>query len=372
MGLMIIIGFLTSFLQFRSPLDLLFITIGLMMIITGFRRYGEKINKSLTYFGPMFAINVFQWLIVIYTLLFAQIYLSGDYLVVMAIAPIMTISLTFQFLKKSMYSEEDIKSDDNSFSDKTRVLLIVIGFILILVFWGGFLFSRSPLDLFAGSLGLMFVILGFHYGMNAGISFNNSKTENNLYSGMNEYLLKNIKVTPNYFWAVLGVLIFQWLISYIVFIYPSHVRDEIDALPMAFAMMATLYFFIQIRESDLKYIGKMRTGKRRRINYNLIMILAFASSVLILIMPVFLVKTSYEFVPFLIVSVSLFIIGVFLGIWKIIRALNGDKFEIEIKDNGYLVCNKCNRYYELQVDESPEDFSDQCECGGKLQYNDSI
>lgn len=38
---------------------------------------------------------------------------------------------------------------------------------------------------------------------------------------------------------------------------------------------------------------------------------------------------------------------------------------------GYLVCDKCEGYYELQPDESPEDFIDICECGGNLKYSNS-
>jgi hypothetical protein len=34
----------------------------------------------------------------------------------------------------------------------------------------------------------------------------------------------------------------------------------------------------------------------------------------------------------------------------------------------YLVCDSCGSYYELQPGESPEDFSDKCECGGHLSY----
>jgi hypothetical protein len=33
----------------------------------------------------------------------------------------------------------------------------------------------------------------------------------------------------------------------------------------------------------------------------------------------------------------------------------------------YLVCDKCGGCYELQEGESSEDFSDKCECGGKLK-----
>jgi hypothetical protein len=39
---------------------------------------------------------------------------------------------------------------------------------------------------------------------------------------------------------------------------------------------------------------------------------------------------------------------------------------------GYLVCEKCEGYYELKEGESPEDFSDKCECGGKLEYVETI
>ncbi len=32
----------------------------------------------------------------------------------------------------------------------------------------------------------------------------------------------------------------------------------------------------------------------------------------------------------------------------------------------YLICDKCGGYYELKPGESPENFTDKCECGGKL------
>lgn len=37
----------------------------------------------------------------------------------------------------------------------------------------------------------------------------------------------------------------------------------------------------------------------------------------------------------------------------------------------YLICDKCGGYYELQEGESPEYFSDTCECGGKLIYDEN-
>lgn len=38
----------------------------------------------------------------------------------------------------------------------------------------------------------------------------------------------------------------------------------------------------------------------------------------------------------------------------------------EIKKR-YIYCKKCNGYYVLQTEETPEDF-DKCECGGELEY----
>ncbi len=35
---------------------------------------------------------------------------------------------------------------------------------------------------------------------------------------------------------------------------------------------------------------------------------------------------------------------------------------------GYLKCEKCGGYYELQEGEAPDDFEDTCECGGQLNY----
>jgi ribosomal protein L40E len=40
----------------------------------------------------------------------------------------------------------------------------------------------------------------------------------------------------------------------------------------------------------------------------------------------------------------------------------------KINHHGYLVCNRCGGYYELQPDESPGEFNGECSCGGKLQH----
>ena len=39
---------------------------------------------------------------------------------------------------------------------------------------------------------------------------------------------------------------------------------------------------------------------------------------------------------------------------------------------GFLQCQKCGGYYELQHNENPEDFSNECVCGGNLEYTKNI
>ena len=49
------------------------------------------------------------------------------------------------------------------------------------------------------------------------------------------------------------------------------------------------------------------------------------------------------------------------------------KMEIfqENPTTGYLVCDKCGGFYQLKHGESENDFSDSCECGGKLEYKET-
>ena len=39
---------------------------------------------------------------------------------------------------------------------------------------------------------------------------------------------------------------------------------------------------------------------------------------------------------------------------------------------GYLVCQKCGGYYQLQPGESPEDFTDECDCGGHFECRTTL
>lgn len=56
---------------------------------------------------------------------------------------------------------------------------------------------------------------------------------------------------------------------------------------------------------------------------------------------------------------------------EILREL-GLELSPQNDQGSYLVCDKCGRYYQLQPGESPDDFSDVCECGGKLKCHESL
>lgn len=47
------------------------------------------------------------------------------------------------------------------------------------------------------------------------------------------------------------------------------------------------------------------------------------------------------------------------------------KDESKLK-RGYLICEQCGSYYELQMGESPGDFSLECDCGGRLTYKELL
>lgn len=49
------------------------------------------------------------------------------------------------------------------------------------------------------------------------------------------------------------------------------------------------------------------------------------------------------------------------------KAVHDSQME-ETIHQGYLVCNRCGGYYQLKPGESPDDFTNECQCGGKLEH----
>lgn len=357
-GLVTITILLAFFLQSRSPLDLFYVTLGMIFVILGFFIDGERGNLPLSYFVAMIGVNLFQWLILIYIFFMDPVYVTETFLYLLFISFLFTIGIIIQIRRNKQKfngnhetSNEDKISTDNKesmWSDIWKIFFISVGSLITIGCLISFLFSNSSFDLYGSSIGMITIVYGF---------FREDKKFN---------------VTKNSSLAIFAAIAFQWLILiYIWFNHLGYSRGEISLINVIALNIAT-YFFIQMRKSELKYIGRMRTGKRRRINYDLIMIVAFAYAVILLLIDFLLIKNIHYDALLILMSTILFCVALGLFIWKIMKLIAGIPLEMEIKDNGYLVCNECNRYYELQADESPEDFTDQCECGGKLQYQDSI
>ena len=57
---------------------------------------------------------------------------------------------------------------------------------------------------------------------------------------------------------------------------------------------------------------------------------------------------------------------------KNINAMIQKRREKKVEVPGFLVCDACGGYYELQPGEAADDFTNECECGGKLQHQMSI
>lgn len=273
-GVILIVSFLWDFLLSKSPLDLLFISMGLMAIISAFYYEADEnaLNETITYFMAMLGVNVFQWLIFAYILYISRFHITLGDLIVLAIAPVMTISLTGGLLKnyylkngqtyKSIIMNEKLKL---LLQDKSKALLIFVGIILSLGFLVGFILYESFFALFGSSVGLMIIIYGLYREdkkVKVRSDYSPSMAHNYIYRDV-----KRVKVTPTYFFAMLLVLLLQWLIIYYLLIFVPHTKDNsnIMGIALTFTFICTMYFYIQIRESHLiritwqgTYIGKRK------------------------------------------------------------------------------------------------------------------
>lgn len=273
-GIILIITFSWDFLLYKSLLDLLFISMGFMAIISAFYYVTDEntLNETITYFKAMLGVNIFQWLIFAYILYINQFQVTLSDLIVMAIAPVMTISLTSRlykthYLKNNQTNKTIIINDKLKLllQDKSKALLIFVGIILSLGFLVGFILYESFFALFGSSLGLMIIIYGLYREdkkVKVRSDYSPGMAHNYIYRDV-----KRVKVTPTYFFAMLLVLLLQWLIIYYLLIFVPHTKDNsnIMGIALTFTFICTMYFYIQIRESHLiritwqgTYIGKRK------------------------------------------------------------------------------------------------------------------
>lgn len=220
---------LVSFLAYNSPLDLFNCTVGLMIIVLGFYQEDKKIN----YLVALACVNIFQWLILIYIAYNNQIYVNRIYFYYLIGALLFTTTLIIQIRKSDMkYFGNNQKANNSTLLiNKAKLALIFTGVIIIIGGLAGFIMYKSSIYLFGSTLGMMTFIYGFYRKD------------------------KKVNVSVNYSVAMVCTLIFQWLIIACTI---GQASTEDIATAFSFSMTITILFYIQIRESDLKYIGRMR------------------------------------------------------------------------------------------------------------------
>lgn len=254
-GFVIIVMFLGRYFESKSPLDLFYLTMGILVIIWGFY-VKDEFKGTATYFVAISCVNIVQWLILIYIL---NINRDVADLFTLALAPVVTITLIIQIRTSDLkYIGNPKKTNkDVLMADKLKKLLNTmgklilksVGVLIILFCMVSFLFSRDPLELYGSLVGLMVLVYGY-------FRENKNVMPPNYAPGMHHNSLfvresSKIKVTTDYFLAMSGVLLSQWIfLVYILFIYPTYVPAEhmqtyfADYLSWAFTitMMVTMYF----------------------------------------------------------------------------------------------------------------------------------
>lgn len=112
--------------------------------------------------------------------------------------------------------------------DKNRLILILIGIGIALGFLVGFIDSKSPLDIFGITIGLLVLIIGFY-------------TEN-----------KKISVSISYFMAIVSINLIQWLIMGYIFYYNQIYVTTQYFIYLIGTLILTLTLVNQIIKNNLK------------------------------------------------------------------------------------------------------------------------
>lgn len=227
MGIGITLLFSSSFLQSNSPLDLLFITMGILLIIDGFYSRNEKFLEKIIYFLVMFGINLFQWLLVINILFISKISFTIYTLFVLSVAPMITIYLINQILKSDLKYLENNQNKDVIMADRIKWILIFVGISIMIICLIGFALSISPIYLYGSSIGMMLIVYGYY-------------REN-----------KKLNITRNYFLIMSFLFLLQWLILIFLIRQVNTLNSTPYNFSFTFSLLLTFGYFDQIRNSNL-------------------------------------------------------------------------------------------------------------------------
>ena len=216
-----------------------------------------------------------------------------------------------RILKYSLAGFEELPDFNNGFDlfvDGIKVFVVSVGYVLPLI--------------------LIIIVGGLFLGLTVGIMGNNAV-------------------------ILLGILILI-LIFYLIAIFPVFL---IALANMAFYDDLGAAFEVHEIFKKISNIGWGNLVKLYVINIVICLVVSIIGA---------LIASIFNLISLKIIS-ALFIILIVVPYIEIYIYRSAALFYLS-EDQGYLVCEKCGGYYHLQHGESPEDFSDKCDCGGNLKF----
>ncbi|WJI09687.1 hypothetical protein FGU46_06065 [Methanobacterium sp. CWC-01] len=235
-GIGLILLYLVIYLGSKSPLDIFGITVGVMLLISGFYTVDRRIKVTVSYITAEFGVNIVQWLILIYIYYYNHSYVSSTFFYYLIGAVLITAFLVNQVRKNYLQSSGNGQNVIISFlRDKTRLILLFTGVFIIIASIAGFITSYAPIFLYGITLGLMVFIHGFYFERR-GFSISERRDIANA-------LTRNIKFSFNYVMAMGVLLILQFLILR-YFIHQMSIQDWSTAGTISLCI--AIIFSIQI------------------------------------------------------------------------------------------------------------------------------
>lgn len=244
LGLTVIFIFLINFLQYKYYIDLFFISIGIFTAICGSYIVDGQIKEAISSYIAFFGVNLLQWIILIYIFLINQTHITNFFYLLLIGVTTITIIILVQFYKSRfnpIRRKKSSKTKNNSdfilIKNYKQIFTLIFGIIitlgcLISIFYSKFLYAS-----FYVLFGVMMIIYGTYIELN------------------------KKQMSFNYFILMVILILLQWMLVLYLGYYLRLDSDEIS-IPFFIIFIVSSYFFFQIRESNMKYIGRYRKTKK--------------------------------------------------------------------------------------------------------------
>lgn len=241
-GIGIIILFLLAYSLSNSPLYIFCITLGIMTVIFGFYFEGKEIKASISYFVIAFSVNMIQWIILIYAYYNNLFHETLDFFLFLIGAIGITLILFNQIRKKYFKSSENNeKLKLNILKDKTKLILLSIGTIVIIGSLAGLIVYLAPIFLYGITLGAMALVYGYYY---VGKRVNVREEPGNA-----DIVIKNVNVTWNYV-KVMGALLILQLFILCIFI--RQMKDDWSFAMYIWLIILALFIKQYLRTDNIR------------------------------------------------------------------------------------------------------------------------